>query len=672
MPADRGSLARLSWAVLLAAAVVGISPAIAQQARPQQPAAPAPAPSATPAQPRTDGGAACFAATDPAAIVAGCDVVLRATAGTYTADQTGLALQRRGGARAVLGRTEEAIADFRQMATAGYKPHEAHASIGSLEFRRQRLREAETSYREALRVNPSYALALIGLGHTLIGLGRAADAIPHFDRALATADNDSGAHLGKGTALMATGDLDGAIRSLDTALSLDPSLLPALYQRAQAHHDKGDLQRSLRDADGAVGLATGEERIRALVYRGRLRNNAKAFDGAIADCTQADADAERLRITDGRSRAAAFVCLGLARQSKGELTEAQQSYDSAIRWDPRDVAALAGRGYVVLQRGRFDAAIADFRVALGLDPRSQDALRFLGLAYADKGDRPKAEEAIQRAIDADPKDPWPIMIRAIAVARDGDRERALADAARALALTGPQSSDAHLVRGAVQYLLEDLDAARIDVDTAIRLNADNGQAHRMLARILIRRARLDEAQRALDVAARLLPNDSTVLLQRGLVALGRRDFAAAQREITLSIDINDVSAEPYTARGQALEALGQIGAAVADYRVAESKLAIDPDGRRAKALARDRLAALTGAPRPSGGEVSGAPQSPPIAPSRTNAQDEEARRASPAARPEPGRTGSDASLYCRLVEGVFVRLRKYTGVEFDVGCAPRN
>ncbi len=159
MHAHRGVLAGAARvAVCVVALAAWGSPGAAQQAR-QQPAPQQPA-----TQPRTDGGAACFSAIEPAGVAAGCDVVLRAARGTYTAEQTGLALQRRGGARAALGQIDEAIADFRQMAAAGYKVHEAHASIGSLEFRRQRLREAETSYREALRVNPSYALALIGLG----------------------------------------------------------------------------------------------------------------------------------------------------------------------------------------------------------------------------------------------------------------------------------------------------------------------------------------------------------------------------------------------------------------------------------------------------------------------------------------------------------------------------
>jgi tetratricopeptide (TPR) repeat protein len=232
----------------------------------------------------------------------------------------------------------------------------------------------------------------------------------------------------------------------------------------------------------------------------------------------------------------------------------------------------------------------------------------------------------------------------------------------------------------VHYFLEDLEKARIDVDTSIRLNADNGQAHRMLARILIRNGRLDEAQRALDTSARFLPNDATVVLQRGLLAMARRDFAAAQRELTRSLEINDAFAEAYSARGQALEGQGLMAAALADYRAAETKLAIDPDGRRAKALARERLAALTGAAQraPAGGGPSGPQQgavSSPSQPSSRVAQrgeDAGPSGQSAEAGPSGDRKAGEGSLYCRLVEGVFVHSRRYTGVEFDVGCRAGN
>jgi tetratricopeptide (TPR) repeat protein len=350
-----------------------------------------------------------------------------------------------------------------------------------------------------------------------------------------------------------------------------------------------------------------------------------------------------------------LVCLGLAHQSRGDLAAAQHSYERASSWDRQDVTALAGRGYVLLQRGRYDAAAAEFRAALAIDPRSQDALRFLGLAYADKGDRAKAEGELKRAIDIDPKDPWPVMIRAITAARDGDRRTALADAARALEIAGARSSDGLLVRGAVHYFLEDFDQARADIEASIRLNGDNGQAHRMLSRLLIRQGRLEEAQRSLDAAARLMPNDVTVLLQQGLIALRRRDYGVAVRELTRSLDINDAHAEGFAARGQAHEGQGQVAAAIADYRTASTKLAVDGDGRRARALAAERLAALTAAPAAT------RPKQPAGADAGSPAQNSEQRPTPP-----------DQPLYCRLVEGTFAHSRKYTGVAFDIGCSPRN
>lgn len=650
MRSSMGTLAGIVRTVL-GITVLGLAAqvAAAQPARAQQP----------PARPSGDGGSACFTATEPSAIVAGCDAFLAGSGRSANANQRGLALQRRGGARAALGQIDASIGDFRQMAAASYKVHEAQASIGSLEFHRRRLNEAETAYREALKVNPSYGLAHIGLGHTLIALGRPTEAVGHFDSALATSERDTGAHLGKGTALAASGDLDGAIRSFDAALRIDPRLLSALYQRAQAHSDKGDAGKALTDADAAVSVAAGEERVRALVYRGRLRNNAQAYDGTIADCSAADADANRLGVRDGALRAAAQVCLGLAHQSKGQLREAQQSYDRALTWDGNDVAALAGRGYVLLQRGQYDGAIADFGAALRIDPKSQDSLRFLGLAYADKGDRNKAAEAFARAIAADSRDPWPLMIRAISEARDGRRDSALADVARALAITGPQSSDAILVRGAVSYFLGDLNAARNDLEASLRLNRENGQAHRMLSRLLIREGRLDDAQRSQDAAARLLPNDATVLLQQGLIALARKDYGRAVRDLTESLAINDAHAEGFAARGQAHEAQGLTAAAMADYRSALAKLALDADARAAVAVARDRLAALTSsasaATRPSSDAT------PSGGPSETEAPP-------PSSGSPSGQ--ADVSLYCRLAEGVFTPSRKYTGVEFDVGCRP--
>lgn len=587
----------------------------------------------------------CFGATDARQITQGCDVVLGGGRGGLTNDQTGLALQRRGAARAQLERVDEAIADFRQMAQLGYRVHEAQASIGGLEFRRQNLAAAEQGYRDALKANPSYALALAGLGHTLIALGRASEAVGQFDRAITSGDTEAGTHLGRGSALLATGDPDSAIRSFGEAIRIAPNLAAARYQRAQALSDRGNTAQALADIDHVLSRETGLERVRALAIRGRLRNAAKAHEGAAADCGTALADADRLSIRDASLRAAAHICIALARQGRGELAQAKDSYDAALRLEPRDITALAGRGYISLQRGLYDEAIADFEAVLRIDARSEDALRFLGLALADKGDLAKAEDAIRRATEANPRDPWPIMIRAVSLAKAGVRERALADVERAQALVGQATSDTHLVRGAVHYFLEDLERSRAELETSVRLNGENAQAHRLMARIHLRQGRIELARQELATAERGLPGDATIALTRAQIAVSQRDFATALREAGLSLSLNAAHAEPYAARGQAHEGAGQSSEAAADYEVALTRLATDPDGQRAQRLARERLAALrsVSTSRPATASV-------PTSPSR------------PADRP------AQTSIYCQAFEGVFVHSRRYTGVEFDVGC----
>ncbi|MGE0698924.1 MAG: tetratricopeptide repeat protein [Hyphomicrobiaceae bacterium] len=585
--------------------------------------------------------AACFTETSPEALVAACNIALGSNRAALTGDQVGLAFHRRAGASTALGRVDAAIADFRSMVGTGYRAHEAQASIGSLEFARQRLNEAETAYREAIRLSPAYGVALAGLGNTLVQLSRASEAIQYFDRAIAAEPRDAQAHLGKGIALSSTGDNAASLVSLDKAIEINPRALAALHQRARVRITLGDQARGFADADAAVSVAVGEERVRALLSRGQLRHDTKSEALAAADCTAADVEATRLGTADRLLRADVLLCLGRARQAEGALEAAGTAYDRAVSWAPDSVDSVTLRGFVAYQRGRYDDAIRDFETALRLDARAQDAMRYLGLAYSDKGDHQGAEAAFRRAFEALPQDPWPIMIRAAEAARIGDRTLALAEVERALRLLGPQSSDVLLVRGAVHYLLDDMDLASRDFEAAIRIDPANAQAHRLMARTHLRQGRVAEARAPAETALRLQPGDSAALFVSGLAALARRDLPAAIEMLSASIAANSAHAEPFAARGEAYEATGSTAAAIADYRAAITKLATDADGRRALTRARERLAALA---------VGGA--SPP----------------------QTKGSGSSAplSLPCRLLEGVFAPSRRVTGVEFDVGCPSQN
>ncbi|MDX2159266.1 MAG: tetratricopeptide repeat protein [Hyphomicrobiaceae bacterium] len=612
-------------------------------------------------------GTECLAAQDatPSAVIVACNALLGALRGN-TPEQIGAGLRRRAEALAALGRLDEAVNDLQEMIRRGQNAAQGHALIGGYRSRQGRQGDAETSYREAIRLDAGHVLARIGLGQVLMSLGRNREAAAELRQATTLAPNDPVGHLGLGIALHAAGDLDGSLASLDASIRLSPQYVAALLQRAQARLEKGNIPGALADADAAVPLTQGEERVRSLIDRGRIRQAAQNSDGAATDCIEAERLSGQLAPQDARLTAAAAVCAGIAHVSRGELQAAGEDYERALKANPSDVAAHNGLGYVAFQRGRYEEAAARFEAALKVQPQSLEALRFLGLTHSEAGVLDKALAAFERAITADAKDPWPLMLRATALARAGERERALRDADAAIRIAGAQASNAWLARGGANYYLDDLDAARRDIDQSLRLTPTNGQAHLTLGRLLIRQGRLDEAGRSLEAAQRTIPQEPSLALNRGLLALARHDYQSAVREIGSSLAVNDAHAEAFSARGQAYEGLGRQELAITDYRTSLTRLAIDGDGRRAQALARERLAALEAAritaatPAASGGAQEAGGQG---GASSGNRQSDDRRRVAGGGQPP-----QDTTFLCRFIEGVLVHSRKYSGVELEVGC----
>lgn len=61
-----------------------------------------------------------------------------------------------------------------------------HFSLGRLYLDERRFSEASEALSEAVRLDPHYAAAWVGLGDALLGAGRRLDAAKAFERALAT------------------------------------------------------------------------------------------------------------------------------------------------------------------------------------------------------------------------------------------------------------------------------------------------------------------------------------------------------------------------------------------------------------------------------------------------------------------------------------------------------
>jgi CheY-like chemotaxis protein len=102
------------------------------------------------------------------------------------------------------------------------------------------------------------------------------------------------------------------------------------------------------------------------------------------------------------SDAEAFVARGAAAAAAGDLDEAAEAYQAAVRADAFFAAAHHGLGEALRARGDGFRAMSALERAVELAPGLFAALEALAALYRDKGFRAKAAETLERAVRAAP------------------------------------------------------------------------------------------------------------------------------------------------------------------------------------------------------------------------------------------------------------------------------
>ncbi len=210
-------------------------------------------------------------------------------------------------------------------------------------------------------------------------------------------------------------DGEGAIVALDqlTRLNKLPQDGAILYGEAQLL--KGQFKDALARIDG---LATAPAmRIRALAEIG-LDDMASAADAfakgldAEGDKTRLYADFARFKLTLGDRAGArkladqamvsgpkqidSLLAFGAVTSAQGELAQALDAYDKALKLYPRSRAALIGKAGVLGDLGRIAELEPLLKVAASDTPDDPDVGYLLARAYAEKGDWKAARNTLQK------------------------------------------------------------------------------------------------------------------------------------------------------------------------------------------------------------------------------------------------------------------------------------
>lgn len=365
-------------------------------------------------------------------------------------------------------------------------------------------------------------------GLRLYESGQFGQAIPYFTRALERHKRDTEVRIKRGVCYLKTEQPQKALDDFDGVNGYSTwaaEVFSGGFNKTTTDVMLVDPSPFYPDAFGNRGIA--------LLMLGRDQEALESFQRSVYLWSLPGNGAlnvlPRNRARMIRGHAGAYEGLGQAYHRLGQDSAALEAYNQAMRIDPTDANAPAGRGDVLTGRQLYDEAIADYTEAIRLDPTHSRAFAGRGIANYYRG---KSEEAIpdlDRAIELD-----------------------------------PGFIKAHSYRGAALARLGRNELALDDYNAIVRLMPENAGAYKDRGGVLYRLGRYDSALRDLDEAIRLDPRKATAYLNRGAVRNAQGQYERAIEDFDRALELNDQIAGAYSNRGLANYMIGDYDHAIAD------------------------------------------------------------------------------------------------------------
>jgi protein O-GlcNAc transferase len=324
-----------------------------------------------------------------------------------------------------------------------------------------KLGDAERLCKAVLRTEPKHVETLNLLGVVLGRLGRNAEAIASFDRALAAAPGSVDAWYGRGMTLVAMDRPQQAIKSFDHVIAAEPGFSQVQLLRAKLLMELGRHESALEALDQFV--AKFPNLAEAWFGRSNVLFTAARYDEALSDAEQA------IALKPGFAEA--WLARGNALDELKRHGEALIAYDKTLGLYPNLPAAWHGRGNALSALNRHDEALVAYDKALALAPA-------LGEAWLGRGLVLNALERYREALGAFD---------------------------RAAALT-PSLLEVWLGRGRAFHELERYDEALAAYKKALTLKPDLAETLADCGKLYVRLGQLDKALIAYDRALAFKPD----------------------------------------------------------------------------------------------------------------------------------------------------------------------
>ena len=359
-----------------------------------------------------------------------------------------------------------------------------------------------------------------------LGLGRIDQGRELLAQALAKKPDFAGALLGQARIAARENKLDEGMRLIERALAGTPKGVDAWLL-------KGDFLRARADPAGAIAAYQKVLELRPENLAARLNIASLNIDGGKYD--DALKQIEQVRKIAPGSVIATYM-QALIEFRKKDLAAARETVLKVLKAAPTHIPSVLLAGAIEAALGSHVQAQIHLAKVLERAPRNLYARKLLVASLVSSRQAYRALEVLQPALAQAPEDFALMTLAGEVYMQNNDFARASQYYERAARLD-PKSAIARTGLGLSRLATGESERALADLESAVQLDSGKYQADILLIMSHLRRAKFDQALMAIGTLEKKQPNNPLTYNLKAAAYLGKKDTAAARRNLERALTL---------------------------------------------------------------------------------------------------------------------------------------
>jgi len=231
--------------------------------------------------------------------------------------------------------------------------------------------KARIMFRQAIKINPKFAMAYVNLGNSYKELGEPEESVAAYKKAIAIDENSLEAYFNLGNSYKAMGKIAESVNAYKKTIQLDQNFVEAYYNLGVLYNNSGNKEGAISMFRKAIGIAPfslpaysnlvqiykeqAREQEVILLYEKAIANNLQYFD--------------------------AYFFIGNLYSQAGKDKEAVKLFKKAIKINPNAAEGYASIGSSYCSIGKDQEAVFYLKKALRINPGLAAAYNNLAAAY---------------------------------------------------------------------------------------------------------------------------------------------------------------------------------------------------------------------------------------------------------------------------------------------------